>query len=1377
MEFNNRNRKFTNHMKVFKRVSLISVFVILQFGMSVQAQVDPNIENLRNPVPPSPNVSSLGKFGEWPVSLYTGLPGISVPVYELKGRSMTVPISIGYHAAGNRVGEIASWVGLGWALNAGGCISRTVLGLPDEDSYFQTASNYYNRNLFCTGGVINSTYLDMATGGAAQGTWDTQQDIYNLNVLGKSYRIVFSAVDSSAYTMPYSNIKITSNFMKTINNSSASTWQVILEDGTQLLFGGALTGTNPYVEQTSNVRYGGNFISAWYLQSMTSTTGEVINFTYTPSTITQDTHLSQSDYVSYFTNAIVVGSNGFAAFINSNLTKTNVELQTVTQLSLSTIESDLARVYFIPSTQTRSDLNGGVSLSEIKVLSKINNTYIEDWLFNYTYSRAAPGNELPSPLTQSDSSYAHQRLKLTSLQRKPMDGSPMQTWSFGYNPLSLPSRRSCAQDHWGFYNGAVSNVSLLPKIQFNPALCPLYSNYGYYPFTNEGFMGDIGEQRSGNETYMQAEMLNQITYPTGGYTQFNFEGNKQPVYQEVFGDTTANFNLYLTYNQSNFNNTLSFPFVLTKPEYVYVNFSSSISQTVYNDYPGAKVWASILDSAGNSIGSSIVSNGTSWFNVYKPGHYYFQLSSNCVSNNFSTANDIVSATATFRYFPSYGFQNTQQLLGGVRLNNMQEFDGVTGTPIGSKYYQYESAFVINPVDTVNAYLTSQSIIKPVNPDGSQYEYLQLTRNTSSKFSLGSIQGGTVGYGKVTTKDGYNGINGYTVSRFTCDPATQAFLPASLIFPYPPADALEWRNGLLASEITYTASGAPVKALRNSYNFIQEFRYNNFVVGYATLNQNPNICGSLYGACGSITDCFNITNEWMQHTSATQIAYNTATGDSLVSTTNYYYDDALNEQPVHTTSYNSKGDSIVSYKRTALEMSAINASIPLTTTATAALDTMLSRNMVSIPIESEKYTQNILTGKTLSNYKLESNGFVEPDNVMIQNASNPLETRIFFDRYDSKGNLLEQMKINDQKHDYIWDYQYSYPVAQIVNADSVSVAYTSFEADGTGNWAVSSSARDSVTPAITGYKSYNLANGSISTSMALTSSRTYILSYWSKNGSYTVTGGGTPKQGKTISVNGTAWTYYEYTISGVTGITVSGSGNIDELRLYPSTAQMTTYTYNPLIGMSSQCDVNNRISYYNYDGYNRLYTILDQDRNVLKKYCYNYAGQSIACTQFYNNAKSGVFTRNNCGTGYTGGSVTYTVAAGKYASLVSQNVADSLAQNDVNVNGQNYANANGICTSSGYSITATNTTGLSGFTATYTNTSTLVQTVFSIPAAGGVIGTLAAGTYNVTLAKTGNSSTKYIYTVCTNTHAAAVTATFSGMVIGSSCNTVEVDTVN
>ena len=225
--------------------------------------------------------------------------------------------------------------------------------------------------------------------------------------------------------------------------------------------------------------------------------------------------------------------------------------------------------------------------------------------------------------------------------------------------------------------------------------------------------------------------------------------------------------------------------------------------------------------------------------------------------------------------------------------------------------------------------------------------------------------------------------------------------------------------------------------------------------------------------------------------------------------------------------------------------------------------------------------------------------------MIQKGNNPLEIRVYFPQYDSYGNLLEQFKSSDVKHDYIWDYAHNYPIAEVINGDSSSIAYTSFEADGSGNWAISSSQRDSITPAITGNLSYNLGNGSINNGILLTSSRSYIISYWSNHGSYSITGTSNIKQGRSATINGVQWTYYEHSISGVSTVTISGIGNIDELRLYPQGAQMTTSTYLPLIGISSQCDVNNHIQYFEYDGLNRLKTIRDQDRNILKTYEYQY----------------------------------------------------------------------------------------------------------------------------------------------------------------------------
>lgn len=93
-------------------------------------------------------------------------------------------------------------------------------------------------------------------------------------------------------------------------------------------------------------------------------------------------------------------------------------------------------------------------------------------------------------------------------------------------------------------------------------------------------------------------------------------------------------------------------------------------------------------------------------------------------------------------------------------------------------------------------------------------------------------------------------------------------------------------------------------------------------------------------------------------------------------------------------------------------------------------------------------------------------------------------------------------------------------------------------------------------------------------------------------------------GKTVN----GWTYYEHGVAATTNITVSGSGSIDELRLYPRTAQMSTYTYQPSVGKTSECDEGNRISYYVYDGFGRLKVVKDQDGNVIKTLNYHYQGQ-------------------------------------------------------------------------------------------------------------------------------------------------------------------------
>lgn len=70
---------------------------------------------------------------------------------------------------------------------------------------------------------------------------------------------------------------------------------------------------------------------------------------------------------------------------------------------------------------------------------------------------------------------------------------------------------------------------------------------------------------------------------------------------------------------------------------------------------------------------------------------------------------------------------------------------------------------------------------------------------------------------------------------------------------------------------------------------------------------------------------------------------------------------------------------------------------------------------------------------------------------------------------------------------------------------------------------------------------------------------------------------------------------------------------------------------------------------------------------------------IVPTIYYNTRRSGYFQKNNCGDWYLPYNYTeYVVEAQKYTSYTSQGDADAKAQQDINQNGQNYANQQGTC---------------------------------------------------------------------------------------------------
>lgn len=194
--------------------------------------------------------------------------------------------------------------------------------------------------------------------------------------------------------------------------------------------------------------------------------------------------------------------------------------------------------------------------------------------------------------------------------------------------------------------------------------------------------------------------------------------------------------------------------------------------------------------------------------------------------------------------------------------------------------------------------------------------------------------------------------------------------------------------------------------------------------------------------------------------------------------------------------------------------------------------------------------------------------------------------------------------------FIYGYNNSIIIASVANANKAQIAYTSFEKEAYGYWLPSGgqvSASSPSDPGRTGLQYYSL--GSLQRN-ALQAGK-YTVSFWA-TGTVAIAGSNYSliAQNTRPAING--WTYYEKVISlsaNSSSVTLTiNSGKIDEVRLLPFDALMTTDTYDPLLGKTSETDADNITTYYEYDEFGRVKRIKDQYGSIVKQYVYHYKGQ-------------------------------------------------------------------------------------------------------------------------------------------------------------------------
>lgn len=101
-------------------------------------------------IPTSPQAASFRRVGEYTVNNSSGIPDISIPLYEINHYGYKIPLTLRYIASPVKPGYNYDVYGYGWSLTPGCCISRTIESMPDEAKGFKLStdklSGYYGRN-------------------------------------------------------------------------------------------------------------------------------------------------------------------------------------------------------------------------------------------------------------------------------------------------------------------------------------------------------------------------------------------------------------------------------------------------------------------------------------------------------------------------------------------------------------------------------------------------------------------------------------------------------------------------------------------------------------------------------------------------------------------------------------------------------------------------------------------------------------------------------------------------------------------------------------------------------------------------------------------------------------------------------------------------------------------------------------------------------------------------------------------------------------------------------------------------------------------------------------------------------------------------------
>lgn len=473
-------------------------------------------------IPNSPEAEAFTKYGNTSVNMYTGTPNIGVPVYTYQGKELNLPISLTYDATGIKVEQRATQVGLGWSLSVGGRISRIVNGLPDDYTF---SSNGYSTIMESLArGKVNA-YIDDNLSFATEqemveyfyflrdvnkNITDIEPDYFSLNAMGLSEHIVFDLETLEPKSLTNPRTKIEAVYADT--NASqllVSGWIVTSENGTKYYF----------AEKEVTHAYGGSggydydrkYYSSWVLTKIESPNKkDTYEFSYRHTGFwDQQLPASRTTHV----------TNNLGTNLPSTVTTTdgqtfNTSFYKLDQVYLTEIKHN-GNLIISTSMSNRYDIDG--INGKVEKLDKISvhkpcyaipnncsSEVLKEFVFDYSYFGISDTDD------PSQASPSWLRLKLDAMTVKGESNYDYQQYEFTYDqPEEVPPTNSTSQDYLGYYNGASNGSNLYPRYILDAGLP------NQITFT--------GADRSPSESHATVGMLKRLTYPTGGFTEYEFE--------------------------------------------------------------------------------------------------------------------------------------------------------------------------------------------------------------------------------------------------------------------------------------------------------------------------------------------------------------------------------------------------------------------------------------------------------------------------------------------------------------------------------------------------------------------------------------------------------------------------------------------------------------------------------------------------------------------------------------------------------------------------------------------------------------------------------------------------------------------------------------